>query len=156
MHRKTLPTLLAAALCLGLFASPALAQLSVSVTISDAPPEPRHEVAHPARRGYVWVPGTWYWEGGRHHWADGYWLKARPGQHWEPARWERRDQYYRFVSGGWAPDRHEVRHEDRYDDHRGDRDNRHGNKHGGKHDQGRGNGKGPGHPGDKGWDHDGR
>ena len=164
MHRKTLPTLLAAALCLGLFASPALAQLSVSVTISDAPPEPRHEVVHPARRGYVWVPGTWYWEGGRHRWADGYWLKARPGQRWEPARWERRGEYYRFVSGGWAPEhqqpRHEVRYEDhrdnRYDDRYDNRDNRYDDKHSGKHDQGRGNGKGPGHPGDKGWDHDGR
>lgn len=146
MHRRALPTLFAAALCLGLFASPALAQLSVSVTISDAPPPPRHEVVHHVRPGWVWVPGTWYWEDGRHRWDDGRWVRARPGQHWVPARWERRDAYYRFVAGGWAPDYHEVRYDDDRDDKRG--------KHKGWHDRGRGrgNGKGYGHPGDKGHD----
>ncbi len=146
MHCKTLPTLFAAALCLGLFASPALAQLSVSVTLSDAPPPPRHEVMHKPRPGWVWVPGTWYWEDGHHRWDEGRWIKARHGQRWVPARWERRGEYYRFVAGGWAPEHWDDRHDDR-------RDYRH-DKHDGKHDRGRGNGKGHGHPGDKG--HGGR
>lgn len=144
MHRRILTMLFATALCLGVLASPALAQLSISVTIADAPPPPRHEAVHPVRRGWIWVPGTWYWEGHRHHWAEGHWIKARPGQHWVPARWERRGEYYRFVSGGWAPDRWESarydegydrRYEDRHDardnDQRGDHDYD-------RHDNGRG------------------
>lgn len=148
MHRRTLATLFAAALCLGLLASPALAQLSVSVTLGDEPPPPRHEVVHPARRGWVWVPGTWYWDGHRHSWADGHWIKARPGQRWVPARWERRGEYYRFEAGGWAPerweparfdDRHDNRHYDRYDDRH---DDRRDDRRDDRHDQGRGHAKG--------------
>lgn len=157
MHRRALPAILAAALCLALFATPALAQLSVSITLSDAPPPPRHQVMHKPRPGWVWVPGTWYWEDGRHRWDDGRWIKARRGQQWVPARWERRDNYYRFVAGGWAPEHRTAppagihrendgpdgrydwhdkgRGNDRYGDHDSYRDN-------GRHDNGHGKAKG--------------
>jgi hypothetical protein len=132
MKSRALAPLLAAALCIGLYATPALAQLSVSVTISDAPPPPRVERVHQHRPGWVWVPGTWYWEGGRHHWDDGRWIKARPGQRWEPARWERRGPYYRYVAGGWAPDR--EYHDRGRRDHDGHRErDRHDNGHGNGH-----------------------
>ena len=44
---------------------------SVNVEINAAPPPPRVVVAPTARRGYVWVPGYWRWNGHRHIWVNG-------------------------------------------------------------------------------------
>lgn len=138
MHCRALKTLFATVLCLGCLAAPAMAQLSISINLSDAPPPPRYEPARPSRAGWFWVPGVWYWEGGRHHWAEGHWIKARPGQRWVPARWERRGEFYHFESGGWEPNhwepaRHEVRNDDRRDHWKDDRhDNGRGNAYGRK------------------------
>jgi hypothetical protein len=34
-------------------------------------------------------------------WADGYWMRARPGYHYRPARWERHGRDWRFQRGRW-------------------------------------------------------
>ncbi|MBI5518671.1 MAG: YXWGXW repeat-containing protein [Desulfovibrio sp.] len=126
MRSRGLKTLLATLLCLGCFAAPAFAQLSISINIGDGPPPPRYEVVPRPRGGWIWVPGVWYWEAGRYNWAQGHWIKARPGQRWVPARWEHRGDHYRYEAGGWEPIRWEpappVRREvyviDRDDDDR--------------------------------------
>jgi len=84
--------------------SPAAAQatLSVGVTIGVPPPVPMYEVVPPPRVGFVWAPGYWYWDGGRHLWTPGRWIAERPGFHWVPDRWAR-------VEGGWH---HEYGHWD--------------------------------------------
>ena len=118
MNRRALKTMFAAVLCLGALASPALAQISISVDLGIAPPPPRHEVVHEARPGRVWIPGFWYWEGHRHLWSDGHWEKARRGQMWVPARWEDRGEYHHFEPGRW--ERHDERRERHDEGERGE------------------------------------
>lgn len=92
-----LPTLAA----MVLFAtSPAFAAVGIDIRI--APPPPRVIVAPPPRPGFVWAPGYWRWDGRRHIWVDGRWLRARPGRHWVPEHWVARPGHYRFVPGHWA------------------------------------------------------
>ncbi len=84
--------------------SPAAAQASMSIglTIGTPPPAPIYEAAPAPRAGFVWAPGFWQWEGGRHLWHAGYWMPERHGYHWVPDRWAQ-------VHGGWH---HEVGHWD--------------------------------------------
>jgi hypothetical protein len=53
------------------------------------PPPPRYEIVPPSRAGYVWAPGYWRWNGRRHVWVGGSWMRARPGYRYVPPRWER-------------------------------------------------------------------
>lgn len=101
MNRRTFRTLFATVLCLGALASPALAQINISVELGQAPPPPRHEVLREPRAGHVWIPGFWYWEGHRHIWAEGHWERVRPGRRWVPARWEPRGDMYHYEPGRW-------------------------------------------------------
>ncbi|HEX9275701.1 MAG TPA: YXWGXW repeat-containing protein, partial [Casimicrobiaceae bacterium] len=50
--------------------------LAARVVIVDvAPPPPREEVVV-TRTGYVWVPGYWHWDRGRHVWVKGHLVRA--------------------------------------------------------------------------------
>jgi hypothetical protein len=64
---------------------------SAATVIVQAPPAPRVEVVPAARRGYVWAPGHWNWQGHRHVWVRGSWVRERPGQRYEAATWVQRD-----------------------------------------------------------------
>ena len=64
---------------------PATARTYVEIEI--APPPPRVEVVPAPRRGYVWAPGYWRWNGHRHVWVNGVWVRERYGWHWEPDAW---------------------------------------------------------------------
>src|SRR5262249_3079321 len=122
MMRRPLSTALAAAaistpaLIAPAMFSPAAAQASMNIglTIGTPPPAPVYEVVPAPRAGYVWAPGFWQWEGGRHAWHAGYWMPERRGYNWVPDRWDQ-------VHGGW---RHEPGHWDRQGANRpwGDRD----------------------------------
>jgi len=90
---------LAAALLLGSM-KPASAGIGIEVQI--APPPPPAVVVPPPRVGFVWAPGYWQWNGQRHVWVEGRWLRTRPGFHWVPEHWAGRRGHYRFVSGHWA------------------------------------------------------
>lgn len=68
--------------------SQAQAQAYVGVRIGQPPP-PRYEVVPPPRYGYAWAPGYWRWNGYRHVWVRGTWMRARPGYRYVPPRWER-------------------------------------------------------------------
>ncbi|MEP7042051.1 MAG: hypothetical protein ABI843_03250 [Dokdonella sp.] len=81
-------------------AAPASARTVVGVSIGVAPPPLRveHVVARP---GYVWAPGYWNWNGGRHAWVGGYWIAARPGYRYAPAGWVHAGAAWRFHRGYW-------------------------------------------------------
>ena len=57
------------------------------VEIQVAPPAPRVEVVPPPRVGYVWAPGYWRWNGRRHVWINGSWMRERRGWRWQPETW---------------------------------------------------------------------
>ena len=82
--------------------SPVQAQAYVNVQIGQPPP-PRYEVVPPPRRGFVWAPGYWRWDGRRHVWMTGSWIRARPGYRYVPPRWERGPRGdWQFRPNQWA------------------------------------------------------
>jgi hypothetical protein len=93
-----LPAVAATALLIS--ASPAFSGVGIDITI--APPAPRVVEAPPPRAGFVWAPGYWRWDGGRHVWVDGHWMRERRGSHWQPEHWDERHGHYRFVPGHWV------------------------------------------------------
>ncbi|HSH91347.1 MAG TPA: YXWGXW repeat-containing protein [Ramlibacter sp.] len=50
----------------------------------NAPPAPVREYTPAHRRGHVWVPGHWEWQGNGHVWVQGHFIPER--------RWARNDQ----------------------------------------------------------------
>jgi hypothetical protein len=80
----------------------ASAQVGLNIVIGDAPPPPRFESVPVARRGYVWAPGYWNWDGHRHVWAAGRWEAERRGAQYRRAEWIRDDGGWRLDQGGWA------------------------------------------------------
>lgn len=109
---RSLVTLLAAAaismppLVAPAILTPAAAQASMSfgVTIGVSPPAPVYEPLPPPRRGYVWAPGYWRWEGGRHVWAPAQWIAEGHGYYWVPDRWAHVDGGWRHERGRWDRD----------------------------------------------------
>lgn len=87
----------------------------VSIDLYGAPPPPRFEAWPGARRGYVWHPGYWRWEGRNYVWVGGRWARERPGYVWVPERWERHGRDWVFVAGRWNSDRNwrEAQHRER-------------------------------------------
>jgi hypothetical protein len=76
------------ALCtLAVLSTPAIAGVNLNFDIQVAPPPPQVEVVPAPRSGYVWAPGYWAWEGGRHVWVGGHWVPVRRGYYWVPDRW---------------------------------------------------------------------
>jgi hypothetical protein len=71
------------------------------VVIIPAPPAPRVIVVPAPRRGYVWAPGYWRWNGRQHVWIEGRWVRERRGQIWIADRWDRRGNNWVFVPGHW-------------------------------------------------------
>jgi hypothetical protein len=98
--------LLLAALAAGSITCAVPAFAAVDVFVDVAPPAPRYEVLPAPRAGYVWQPGYWSWDHGRHTWHKGYWVKERRGYYWHPARWEHRNGRYHFVQGRWDRERY--------------------------------------------------
>lgn len=78
------------------------AVVGVGLDIDVRPPPDRVVVVPAPRRGYVWAPGYWRWNGRSHVWVDGHWERERRGSHWVPAHWEERNGRYHFEDGHWA------------------------------------------------------
>ena len=122
MLKRTVFTALAAAavstsaLVVPAILTPAAAQ-GFNVIIGTPPPAPVYEVAPPPRHGYVWAPGYYRWEGGRHIWTPGRWMAERVGYRWIPDRWERGPNGWYHVAGSrdrngnGIPDKYERRAE---------------------------------------------
>ena len=79
-----------------------MAQVSVGVVIGNAPPPPRFESIPAPRRGYVWAPGYWNWDGHRHVWLGGHWERERAGYQWHHPEWIHDHGGWRFDPGGWV------------------------------------------------------
>jgi len=78
------------------------AQAGVFVGVQVAPPAPVYEPLPPPRVGWVWAPGYWRWNGYRHVWIGGRYIRARPGYRYYPPRWEHGPRGdWRFREYGW-------------------------------------------------------
>ena len=98
---------MAAALVLAMGAASAstivAARTDVEVNIGIAPPPVIVEPIPPPRVGYTWAPGYWHWNGHKHVWHKGYYLRERPGYVWAPHHWEQRGDRWYFEGGRWEP-----------------------------------------------------
>lgn len=101
----------------------AVAQVRVDINLGNAPPPVRYEAVPAARRGYVWAPGYWNWNGKRHVWTAGHWEPARTGQVYEPAEWRQDGDKWKFKRGEWKRTQHDngVGHKDKHDDKHDDK-----------------------------------
>lgn len=105
-HKKIVVAiaLLAGVLSSACLAPSAQAQMrgSVDIRIGTPPPAPRYEQLPPPRRGYVWAPGYWAWDGHRYVWAGGHWERARHGYRYAPPVWRQAPGGWVLDRGGWA------------------------------------------------------
>ena len=150
MNCKTLKTIFAAVLCLGVMATPALAQMSISIDIGRAPPPPRYEEVQVVPVGHIWLPGYWFWDGRSHQWNEGHMERARPGQHWRQAQWEDRGQMHHFEPGRWERDQQQYKGKDKKQKY--SRGNGRGNGQGNGRGNGQGNGRNDGRDEGRGGD----
>jgi hypothetical protein len=94
------------ALCFGLTAAPANAQVSVGVSISvGTPPPPLIVYQQPYVPGpdYIWTPGYWEWGDAGYFWVPGAWvLPPEPGLLWTPGYWDNEGDEYGWHPGYWA------------------------------------------------------
>jgi len=97
MRKLAIASLLAASTAIG--SGLAAARTEVSVVI--APPAPRYEVVPAPRHGYVWAPGYYGWNGHKHVWHSGRWMRERHGEHWVAHSWEQRGDRWYFHDGHW-------------------------------------------------------
>jgi hypothetical protein len=81
---------------------PSMAQ-NVELYIGSAPPAPLYERAPAVRRGYVWSPGYWAWQGHRHYWVPGSYIVERPGYVYAPPAWQERGGRWVMQQGYWSP-----------------------------------------------------
>ena len=88
-----------AGLCACVTESPPRARTVVDIDVR--PPPDRVIVVPAPRRGYVYAPGYWRWNGRSHVWVDGRFVRERRGEHWVPAHWEERHNRYHFEEGHW-------------------------------------------------------
>lgn len=98
------PMLVAWLIAASVAAAPTSAVLAASVDISIGTPPPAVlvEPVPPARKGYVWIPGYWRWNGVSHVWVKGHWAGARHGYHYVPEAWANVNGRWVFHPGYWA------------------------------------------------------
>lgn len=90
------------AISAGFMAPLSQAQAQVVVGVQVAPPAPRYERLPPPRGGFVWAPGYWRWNGYRHVWVGGRYIRVHPGYRYREPRWERGPRGdWRFREYGW-------------------------------------------------------
>jgi hypothetical protein len=115
--------LLAAALIAASFGAVTLAPapaVAADIYVQVAPPAPRYEVVPAPRRGYVWAPGHWEWNGHRYTWIGGSWIRERRGYRYYQPEWVERNGRWHYERRGWQRDRDHDGVPNRYDR---DRDN---------------------------------
>lgn len=71
------------------------------VYLNFGPPAVRYEAVPVARPGYVWAPGFWNWNGHRHVWVRGHWVRERPGYVYYAPRWYNDGGRWRFERERW-------------------------------------------------------
>jgi hypothetical protein len=104
LTKKLLVSALVAAGLFGGATLPLPAMAAVDVYVNTAPPPPRVERVPAARKGYVWAPGYWNWQGKRHVWVKGHYEKVRHGYNYRPHEWVERDGRWQLQRGRWDRD----------------------------------------------------
>jgi len=84
--------------------------INVSIMVPLPPPPIIVEVNPPPRRGYIWAPGYWSWNGHKHVWFEGRWEQVREGHHYEPPVWRQDGDKWRFQEGGWKQAKKDKKH----------------------------------------------
>jgi hypothetical protein len=97
-------TLLASLFAAAVVGAPGVAQARTYVDIDVAPPPPRVEVVPGPRPGYVWIPGAWDYNGHRHVWLRGHWVREHRGRHWVEDRWVQNGNRWHHDRGHWDRD----------------------------------------------------
>lgn len=82
--------------------SSAVLAASVDISIGTPPPAVLVEPVPPPRKGYVWIPGYWRWNGVSHVWVKGHWAGARHGYHYVPEAWVNVNGRWVFHPGYWT------------------------------------------------------
>ncbi|MFM2089111.1 MAG: hypothetical protein RLZZ237_3980 [Pseudomonadota bacterium] len=80
----------------------AQSRVDVSIVVNNAPPAPRFESVPAPRRGYVWAPGYWNWDGHHHVWNGGVWVRERGGNQYRSPVWVQQGNGWRLDRGGWV------------------------------------------------------
>jgi len=67
------------------------------------PPAPQEVMTPQPSSNYVWVPGSYTWQGSTrtYVWVPGHWTVPPVGQVWVPGHWETSPNGNRWVDGGW-------------------------------------------------------
>lgn len=104
MRHPIAATLLVA---LGALTQAPAARADVRVGIRIAPPPPpAHVIVESGPRvGYVWAPGYWRWNGRRHVWVEGHYVRARRGYVWVADAWDHRGDRWYYQRGHWVRSR---------------------------------------------------
>jgi hypothetical protein len=86
------------------FAGFALPTFAADIYIDLAPPARRYEpVQH--RAGYIWAPGVWQYNNGKHEWNAGHLVAERKGYRYAPDRWvSHEENKWSYQRGGWNRD----------------------------------------------------
>ena len=100
-RKLLLAAMIASPLMVAMPMQAAHAQASFDLRIGTPPPPPRVIAPPPPRRGYVWAPGYWNWNGRRHVWLDGHWERERRGYRYVEPQWRPDGDRYGFQRGHW-------------------------------------------------------
>ena len=103
--RKLLVSAMIAAGTLGavVLPLPGVAASNVNIQLNFGPPAPRYEAVPAPRRGYIWSPGHWAWDGYRHVWVAGQWEPLRPGYSYHASNWYERSGRWYYQPSYWEP-----------------------------------------------------
>ena len=72
------------------------------IYVRTGPPAPIAAQRVAPRRGYVWVPGYYRWDGRRYVWIAGEYVRPpRARAVWVPGRWSRDRRGWFWIEGRW-------------------------------------------------------
>ena len=104
LQRKLIPALCAVTLAATFCSANAAAGAALSLQIGVSPPPLRAETPPRAhRRGLVWLPGYWGWNGRAYVWVSGHYERARHGYGYVPPNWQLAGNVWVFQPGYWVP-----------------------------------------------------
>jgi hypothetical protein len=89
---------------LGGISAPLLANAEVGIFLNIPPPELRVEPIPVPRAGFIWTPGYWDVNHGRHEWRAGHWEHERHGYHYAAPGWVQHDNRWELRRGHWDRD----------------------------------------------------
>jgi len=106
LTKKLLVSALIVAGALTAVATPltSVAATSFHAELNFAPPTPYYEPVPAPRRGYLWSPGHWSWNGHRHVWVGGHYERVRPGYVYRAPTWVEHNGRWYHQPSRWDRD----------------------------------------------------